>query len=113
MNEEPPDIVDRALARLLSTSGPQVVPAELMDRVRHALEGFEVERRVHRNVRLTLREQVAWAPLAACMMVIVVGSWVAALHGALFSTVAGQRVLRDGTVWVHYTDGRVVSHTVS
>lgn len=108
MTNEEPDIVDHALVELLATPGPEKPPIEVVERALNALRIHQVAPHMQRSSHLSFRQQIAWLPLAACVLVMVTGSWVAAFHATLWRHVAAQRVNSDGTVWVHYTDGRVI-----
>ncbi|MEZ6056262.1 MAG: hypothetical protein R3C01_06115 [Planctomycetaceae bacterium] len=107
MSSDDFDIVDRAVADLLATSGSDQPPAEVTARALSALWGRQSAPQPLRPEQPTFWQQIAWFPLAACVVVMVAGSWFAGFHAALLSQEAGRQVAPDGTVWVHHTDGRV------
>jgi hypothetical protein len=108
MPDQKPDVVDRALADLMGTPGAERPHVEVTERVLSAIRNRQTAVRQRSTDQRPFRKQVAWLPLSACVLVMVTGSWIVAFHAAIWSQVAGQRVKSDGTVWVHYTDGRVV-----
>ena len=108
MSERESDIVQRALADLLATPGPDKPPADVTERVLCAIQDRQLSTQSRDNDQRPFQQQVAWLPLAACVLVMVVGSWLAGSHAALRSQVAGQRVNSDGSVWVMYSDGRTI-----
>jgi|GEM_PF-2738688 len=109
MSDQQQDIVDRALAEILSTTGADEPPAEVMQTVRRVCEERAAAHPVTRSLQPSERSRVDWLSLSACVALMTVGSWVAGFHGALFSQVAGRHIATDGTVQLHYSDGRVVT----
>ncbi len=111
MSEDVPkqDIVDRAVQALVATEGPDEPPRDITERIRRDI----AERSAAHSVRCValrpLRSQVAWLTLTACVVLMMIGSWTVAFHESLFSRVAGRHIFPDGTVLVHYTDGRVIA----
>lgn len=108
MTEQKSDILDRAVAELLLTPGCEQLPQAVVERTLNALRTRQAIPRLLLRDQSSFRQQVAWWPLLACVLLMVTGSWVAGFHGSIWSREAGHRINPDGSVWVHYTDGRVV-----
>jgi hypothetical protein len=106
-----PDIVDRAAKALLATEGPDEPPSDITEKIRRDID----ERcAVHPAQCVALSPSqgpVAWLTLTACVVLMIIGSWIVAFHGALFSRMAGRHIFPDETVFVHYTDGRVIARS--
>ena len=111
MTAQKPDLLDRAVAELLQTPGCQQLPHAVAERTLNALRTRQATTCLPQRDYPAFRQQVAWWPLLACVLLMVTGSWVAGFHATLWSREAGHRINPDGSVWVHYTDGRVVLHS--
>ena len=104
-----PDIVDRAVKALLATEGPGEPPRDVTEQIRHDIGQRCAAHPVRCIAPSPLRSQIAWPALTACVALMMIGSWIVGFHESLFSRVAGRHVSPDGTVFVHYTDGRVIA----
>lgn len=111
MSEDVPklDIVDRAVQALLATQGADEPPRDITEQIRREIDERSAAHPVCCVALSPLRSQVAWLTLTACVVLMIMGSWTVAFHESLFSRVAGRQIFPDGTVFVHYTDGRVIA----
>jgi hypothetical protein len=101
------DIVDRAIAALRATAGPDEPPRDVVKRVRFQEKKFVATGPIRRGPSPVPKERIAWITLAAAVLLMTVTGWLVAFHATLFSQVAAEHVSPDGTVYRFYTDGNV------
>ena len=103
------DIVDRAVKALVSTQGAEEPPRAVTEQIRRDINERHTIDSV-RPVEINPPEtQITWLKLAACLVLMIIGSWVVGFHKSIFSRVAGRSSFPNGTVFVYYTDGRVIA----
>lgn len=104
---EDKDIVDRAVEALRATVGTDAIPDAVMDDVRCNINSRNAT--PARNDDSAPRSRVSWLTLAACIALMVTGSWIIGFQKSLFSRVAFHQTFPNGSVLTHYTDGRVIA----
>jgi hypothetical protein len=105
---EDKDIVDRAIKAMKATQGADVLPAVVLNAARRNIS----QRIPNRNGAQANRQppdRVSWLTLAACAVVLVIGSWTLGFQQLLLSRATLQQTFPNGSVLTHYSDGRVVA----
>ncbi len=105
---EEKDLVDRAVEALRATEGADVLPEAVLDAARRNISQRVATRQSSRSDSRP-RDRVSWLALAACVALMVIGSWTVGFQKSLFSRATLQQKYPNGSVLTHYTDGRVVA----